>query len=1069
MGDPASVSALLSSMSFRCIGPPRGGRVVAVTGDPVDPATFYFGAVAGGIWKTTDAGTTWECVSDGFLRTSSVGALEVAPSARNVVYAGMGETTIRTDVSYGDGVYRSTDGGRTWKQMGLAATRHIGKIVVHPRNADVVYVAALGHAFGPNPERGVYRSRDGGETWSLVLHKSDRAGAADISMDVQNPGILYASIWQARRMPWKMESGGEDSGLWRTMDGGETWTEISRANGLPASGLLGKIGVAASPARAGRVWALVEHKEEGGLYRSDNFGESWQLVCGDLALRRRPWYYMHVVADPQDADTVYVSNLSLHRSTDGGVTFTEIPTPHGDNHGLWIDPRNNRRMIQSNDGGANISLNGGDSFTGIYNQLTAQFYHIDTDNRFPYRVYATQQDNSSISVPSDTVGGAITMGDCYIAGTGESGYVAVDPKDDDVVFVGAVGSSPGGLGALQRYDRKTDQIQLVNVWPQIYGGDIPLASMKYRVPWTFPVLFSPHNPNLLYTCANVALRSTDNGHSWEPFSPDLTRNDPAKQQPSGGEVTLDSSAAEHYCTIYSFRESPLEAGVFWAGSDDGLVHLSRDNGATWKNVTPAGLPEWAWVRTVEPSPHDPATCYLAATRYKLDDTSPYLFVTRDYGNTWQRITNGIPADDYTRVIRADPNCAGVLYAGTETGLYVSLNDGNTWNRWGGNFPVCPVYDLTVKGTDLVVATHGRSAWILDDLTPLYQWADSVGRSASSHDGKGPLLLAPRASYRIPADLFSDWVPQDGRVYGIGTVSSAVYLASKNESGQQVRKFLDAGQGAPRGATVTYILPDNLPSETSVKLEFLDSDGVVVRTFAPKPAGYDKLNEKEKSLNSGPWITTKPGVNRFLWNLRAEGVWRLAGNKTAGELNEGPFVLPGRYTVRLTVGDEQRSAEFEARLDPRVRTSPEYLREQYELLLTIRNTVSHAYRQIARLRDVREQVQGWRKRLADKPSVVEKADALVAQMDAIEDVLILPGDQKDTYHLTSRPRLNEAIASLLPVLATADARPTAAAAALVAEYAEAINKQCAALDALLADQGAALSRLIAEQTQGALIL
>ena len=721
------IDSLLDAMRFRCIGPPRGGRVVAVAGDPAEAAVFYFGAVAGGIWKTEDAGVTWTNTSDGYLQTSSVGALAVSDSDPGVIYAGMGESTIRTDVSHGDGIYKSTDRGRSWVHLGLADTRHISEIRIHPRDPDRVYVAALGHAFGPNSERGVYRSTDGGARWEQVLYKDDHTGAADLALDECNPTVLYASLWEAHRNFWELASGGPGSSVWRSTDSGTTWQEITGNLGLPASATLGKIGVAASPARSGRVWALVESDAAPGLYRSDDFGETWVLASDRQDLRYRPWYYMHIFADPRDEDTVYVNNLRMWKSTDAGAHFTQVPTPHGDNHDLWIDPRDNRRMIQGNDGGANVSFNAGASWSSVYNQLTAQLYTVDTDGRAPhYLVYGTQQDNSSIGVPSSTNDGAIAWADCRIAGTGESGYVAVHPQDPDVVYVGAIGSSPGGAGALQRYDHRTGQVRLVNVWPEHHGGMGP-GELKYRFGWTFPIRFSPHDPNVLYAGGNRVFRSTDEGRSWETISPDLTRAAPDKLGPSGGPITRDTSGAEHYCTLHAFAESPHEVGVLWAGSDDGLVHVSRDGGRSWRDVTPPDLPEWAFIRTVEPSPHDPAALYLAATRYKLDDPAPYLYKTADYGETWRAITGSggglsIPPDDFVRVIRADPGGRGVLYAGTETGLYVSLDDGTKWRRWRSNFPVTPVYDLKIEGTDLVIATHGRSFWILDDLTPLHREA-----------------------------------------------------------------------------------------------------------------------------------------------------------------------------------------------------------------------------------------------------------------------------------------------------------------------------------------------------------
>jgi photosystem II stability/assembly factor-like uncharacterized protein len=1053
MSAPLTLSTVLDAFRFRNIGPTRGGRVVAVAGDPRNPAVFYFGAVAGGVWKTEDAGTTWRCISDGYFKTGSVGALCVPDAAPNVIYAGMGETTIRTDVSHGDGVYKSTDGGRTWQHLGLADTRHIGRVRVHPRNPDIVYVAALGHAFGTNDERGVFRSRNGGVTWEKVLFKSERAGAVDLSIDEQNPDIIYASIWQTYRNFWELSSGGPDSGLWRSLDGGDTWEEISLNQGFPQS-LKGKIGVAASPVKAGRVWAIVEAKDASGLYRSDDFGATWQKLTDNSDLLCRPWYYMHIYADPQDEDTVYVLNLGMHKSTDGGKTFVEIPTPHGDNHDLWIDPRNNRRLIEGNDGGACVSFNAAESFSTIYNQSTAQFYHMDVDDEFPYRVYGTQQDNSSVCVPSDTIAGAITWADCEVVGTGESGYIAVKPDDVNIVYVGAVGSSPGGQGSLQRTDRRHGQIQLVNVWPEdLHGRGVGEA--RYRFPWTYPILFSPHNPNVLYTCGNVVFRSVDEGNSWQVISPDLTRGDMSKLGPSGGPITLDTSGAEHYATIYSFRESPHEPGVFWAGSDDGLVHISRDGGATWHNVTPPALPEWSYIRTLEPSPHDPATCYLAATRYKLDDTTPLLYKTTDYGATWTPITAGIPANDFLRVVRADPNRPGVLYAGSETGLYVSVDDGASWLRWQANLPATPIYDMRVKGNDLVLATHGRGFWIGDDLGQLYQALHKAGDILVA----APVLLAPPTTYRILPDLFSDWIPSEGKIYGIGLGSGATVLVEKTPTGQIKRTYLDAGEGATRGAVVTYYLPEGVAAGTPVLLEFLDAAGAVIRTFTGKPADYDTWDEKQKGMEPGPWLPLQAGVNRFVWNLRHPGALRVPGNKTAGEANEGPYVLPGEYQVRLSVDETVLTERFTVVNDPRVTATPDDLAAQQTLLFRIRDKISDAHRAILRLREVREQVTNWRTRAASHAEIVAAADALLQKLAAIEDVLYLPGDHKMTYGLIVRSRLNQALATVIPIVGSADARPTQQAYEIVDFYSGQIDAEIGKLNQVLAADVAAFNALV----------
>ena len=682
---------LLNNLKWRCIGPHRGGRVVAVAGDVSDPMTFYFGACAGGVWKTTDGGQYWQNISDGYFKTAAVGALAVSTSDPNVIYAGMGETSIRGNVSHGDGIYKSVDAGLSWQHMGLADTRHIGKIQIHPQNPDIVYVAALGHAFGPNNERGVYRSVDGGANWERVLYKSDRAGSHDVSMDVNNPRILFAAIWQAQRYPHKLESGGSECGLWRSTDAGDSWEEISRKPGLP-TGLLGKIGVVVSPAKAGRVWAVIEAKD-GAVFRSDDYGETWIRLSEQSLLRTRPWYYMHITADTQDPDTVWIQNYSLWKSIDSGKSFDRIPTPHGDDHALWIDPNDNQRIIEGNDGGGCVSFNGGMSWSSIYNQPTAQLYHVCTDNQFPYRVYGSQQDNSAISIPSATVDGAIHERDWYAPGGGESGYIAIKPDDPAIV----VASGPAGQRAyndiMTHYNHRTGQKWNITVWPELYGWGVGAEGLKYRFQWTFPIMFSQHNPDILYVASNVLHRSTDIGASFEVISPDLTRNDPDKLKASGGPITTDNTGAEIYCTIFALAESQHDPDLLWAGSDDGLVHISRDKGQTWQNVTPSDLPEWALISIIDPSAHDASVAYIAATRYKLDDTRPYLYKTEDYGQTWTLITTGIPDDEFTRVIREDPNQRGLLYAGTETGIYVSFDDGEHWQRMGGNLPVAPIYDL----------------------------------------------------------------------------------------------------------------------------------------------------------------------------------------------------------------------------------------------------------------------------------------------------------------------------------------------------------------------------------------
>ena len=1077
------IESLLDAMRFRCIGPPRGGRVVAVAGDPAEAAVFWFGAVAGGIWKTEDAGVTWTNVSDGYLETASVGALAVSDSDPDVIYAGMGESTIRADVSHGDGVWKSSDRGRTWVHLGLADTRHISEIRIHPRDPDRVWVAALGHAFGPNSERGVFRTTDGGASWERVLYTDDRSGAADLALDTRNPAVLYASLWETHRNFWELSSGGPGSGLWKSTDGGTTWTGITAKLGLPASAVVGKIGVAASPVRSGRVWALVESDMAPGLYRSDDFGDTWALATDRQELRYRPWYYMHVFADTCDEDTVYVNNLRMWKSTDAGAHFASMPTPHGDNHDLWIDPRDNRRMIQGNDGGANVSFNAGASWSSVHNQLTAQLYTVDTDGGEPhYVVYGTQQDNSSIGVPSGTNDGAIAWGDCRIAGTGESGYVAVHPDNPDVVYVGAIGSSPGGAGALQRYDHRTGQVRLVNVWPEAHGGMGP-GELRYRFGWTFPIRFSPHDPNVIYAGGNRVFRSTDEGQSWEAISPDLTRAAEDKLGPSGGPITLDTSGAEHYCTLYTFEESPHEPGVLWAGSDDGLVHLSRDGGRTWRDVTPPDLPEWAFIRTVEPSPHAPGTLYLAATRYKLDDPAPYLYKTTDYGESWRAIVGSedglaIPRDDFVRVIRADPGRRGVLYAGTETGLHVSLDDGATWRRWRSNFPVTPVYDLKVEGTDLVIATHGRSFWILDDLTPLHR-AAAAGADAVE-------LYTPRRTWRLLPGVMDFISASEGKDYSIGLGKPVTFVATRDDSGQAERRFLDAGESAPAGAIVYYSLPEDVASGandgetaaagaadspvsggapgTAASIAFHDAGGALIREFRPKPAGYDELGDLDKALEPGPWMPVKAGVNRFVWDLRHPGAMRLRGNKTGEEADRGPLVLPGTYQVRLRIGDRTFAESFEVVNDPRSPASIEELREQLECILEMRDKISAAYAGVQRIRDTSGEVERWCARLSrhgGHDAAVEAGSALREALAAVESALILPGEHTDTFGLHNRVRLNAALASVVSIVDSADARPTAQARALAAEYMARIDDELGRLKALLDRDLGAFNDLVSE--------
>ena len=1039
---PTLTDSLLGSLAFRCIGPHRGGRSVAVAGDPAAPMTFYFGACAGGVWKTTDGGTYWHNISDGFFGSAAIGAIAVSDADPNVIYVGTGETCIRNNVSHGDGVYKSTDGGRTWQHLGLRETRHIGKIRIHPHDPDTVYVAALGHAFGPNAERGVYRSRNGGQSWELVLHKSAQAGSHDISLDVRNPRILYAAIWQAQRSPHSLINGGPDSGLWKSTDGGDSWTDITRNPGLP-TGVLGKIGVAVSAAQPERVWALVE-AEAGALFRSDDGGAHWQRVCAEATLRTRPWYYIHVFADPSDADTCWVMNYKVWKSTDAGQSFSQLPIPHGDNHDLWIDPRDSRRMIQANDGGACITFNGGASWSSIYNQPTAQLYHVITDDQFPYRVYGSQQDNTAISVPSLGTDGPIGERDWYAPGGGESGYIAVKPDDPNIV----VGSGPMNRRIFNHYmtcyDHRSRTKRDITVWPELYGWGEGAESLKYRFQWTFPILFSRHDPDALYACSNYVHRSMDLGASWEVISPDLTRNDPTKLGPSGGPVTRDNTGAEVYCTIFALVESPHEPGVMWAGSDDGLLHLSRDGGAAWTNVTPGPdlLPEWALISIIEPSPHDPATAYVAATRYKLDDLAPYALKTTDYGATWTSIRGDLPDDAFVRVIREDPHRRGLLYCGTETGLYVSFDDGRHWQAMTGTFPVVPVYDLAVKGVELVVASHGRSFWILDDLTPLHQLSEALV-GAAVH------LFQPRPTARLRlagGGGEGDEVPPGLVSYGRANASLVAYLPRRQADSAAPRAYLDAGTNPPAGASILYYLRDE--PAAPLQLDVLDAGGQLVRSFT------------SESRPGQPQLPAQAGLNRFIWNLRQPGAPRVTDEPIdPWQRDDGPMVLPGQYQLRLQVDGQTLEQSFELVPDPRQLAALDDLRAQQALLGAILAKIGQVNTLVNRLDELGAQLAAWGRWTAERADAAElrrQFESLEATVGSRRGRLIDVHFPEAQLYTTG---LQEKLNALFEFVDSTDAAPAQQAHAVFDDLCQRLDAELHTIDQELRPQLAALNAQI----------
>ncbi|HEU5431892.1 MAG TPA: glycosyl hydrolase, partial [Thermomicrobiales bacterium] len=934
---------------------------------------------------------------------------------------------------------------KTWQHLGLADTRHIGKVRVHPNDPETVWVAALGHAFGKNEERGVFKSTDGGKTWKKTLYVSDKAGAVDLSVDEQNPRILYAAIWEAYRNFWQISTGGPDSGLWRSTDGGETWTDITRNQGLPA-GTLGKIGVAASPARSGRVWAIVEHTTEGGLYRSDTYGDTWEKVSDNQNLISRAWYYMHVTADPQDPETVWVNNLDFWKSTDGGRNFVEYGTGHGDNHDLWIDPKNNQRMVQGNDGGACVSLNGAETFSTIYNQATAQFYHLATDTNDPYFIYGTQQDNSSVAVPSRVNHGAITWGDCFIAGTGESGYIAVRPDDPDIVYVGAIGSSPGGGNALQRYDNLTDQIRLITTWPETMRGQ-GAGEHKERYAWTYPIVFSRYDPDTVYIGGNRIQKSINDGQTWAPISPDLTRAEPTTLQPSGGPVNRDAVGAETFATVFAFAESPHAAGVFWAGTDDGRVQLSRDGGASWHEITPPDLPEWTMISGIEPSPYDAGTAYVTGTRYKLDDYRPYMYVTRDYGARWSHIDAGIPQDDFARVIRADPERRGLLYAGTETSLYVSLDDGAHWSRMQLNLPVAPIYEILVKGSDLIVGTHGRSIWILDDLSPLRDLAGGIPEGE-------PHLFAPRDSTRVPSSI--EWGDDVADTTNYLSSRPGGYLAHTTPDGETMRDFLDVGTNPPRGVIVTYRLTA-APAEP-LRLTFRDAGGDEARTFSSRLPD-DSPTPKERRAPA------EAGWNRFVWDMRLAPATRVEGTDPASkEPIGGPVVAPGDYSVTLTVGASELSQPFRIVMPSNVAATADDLQAQYDLLVRIHREVDRTVKAINQMRDVRAQLDGVARRVRDREEgadIAATAETLRDTIREIEQTLLYPDLRSEWEEHNYGVRLLGKLTTLANDVGLGDYRPTDAAVEVFDLLCGQIDDQLARFERVKTEDLAAFNKRLAD--------
>jgi photosystem II stability/assembly factor-like uncharacterized protein len=1099
-------SSVFSALKWREIGPFRGGRSVAVAGSVRRPLEYWMGTVGGGVFKTTDGGQTWLPMTDkyfggtigsvavsetnpdivyvgggefpmrgnvshgdgvwkttdggktwtslGLAATQQISRVRVHPTDPNIVYVGGGEFPMRGNVSHGDGVWKTTDGGKTWTSLGLAATQQISRVRVHPTDPNIVYVAAQGHVWGPNPERGIFKSTDGGKNWKKILFRNDSTGAADLVMDPSNPNVLYAAFWQAGRTPWMLVSGGAGGGMFKSTDAGETWTELTRNPGLP-HGLWGNIGISVSPVKTSRVWAIIEN-DSGGVFRSDDGGATWTRTNAERKLRQRAWYYSKIHADSKDTNVVYVNNVSFQKSTDGGKTFRALRPPHGDSHDFWIAANDNQRMIEANDGGANVSVNGGRVWTD-QDFATAQFYHLVTTNHFPYRVCGAQQDNSTLCGPSRNQGG-IDRAEWYDAGGGESGYIAVRQDDPDIMYAGSYG------GLLTRKDARTGFERNVNPWPDNPMGH-SAEDLKFRFQWTFPIMLSPHDPNTLYAGANVVFKSNNEGESWTAISPDLTRHDPRTLGASGGPITKDQTSVEYYGTIFSIAESPVARGTIWAGSDDGLIHVTRDAGKTWSNVTPPDLPEWMRISSIEPGHFAAGTAYVAGNRFQLEDMTPYLYKTTDYGKTWKRIITGIGRNDYARVLREDPVRPGLLYAGTERGVYVSFDDGTNWQRLQLNLPLVPVHDLAVKEGDLVAATHGRSFWIMDDLSALRQITPAIATSPSH-------LFQPRDAYRVQ---WGGGSSQSAKPTGANPASGAVvYYWLQQPNRTVTMEFLDAKGAVIRRFTSrqdSATAADSLHRESvrvargdSLRRAGLSADSIrkleMVGEGRGEAGGFDE--DAPRRATPAPRVPNKAGLNMFSWNMRYPDATSFDGMIFWAGGTNGPQAPPGTYSVRMLVdGQASETRTFRVLKDPRAPATLADLQEQFALLVKIRDRTSAANDAVRTIRNVKVQATDRKAKApaTDAARIAALADSLSTQLSAVEQEIYQVKNQSGQDPLNYPIRLNNKIAALSGVVSSADAKPTAQSYVVFTELSKQLDTQLtrmhSAMNALLPRLNAAL--------------
>ena len=945
-------SALLVKTKFRLVGPFRGGRSGAIAGSYKNKNIFYMGATGGGVWKTIDGGSNWKNISDKYFG-GSIGAVAVAPSDETILYVGEGEGTLRGNVSEGiNGMWRSDDGGRSWKNMGLKETRHIVRIIVHPKNPDIVWVATTGHLFGPNEERGVFKTIDGGKTWKKVLYVNNQTACSDIVMEPGNPNVLYAGMWRVIRTPYSLESGGEGSGLYKSNDGGDTWFNISSKKGLP-KGVWGITCIAIAPSNTDKVFAMIEN-EKGGLFVSNDGGESFTLASNDNNIRQRAWYYSRVFVDPKNENTVYCPNVDLMRSKDGGKTFQSISTPHGDHHDLWIDPEDGNRMVVADDGGAQISFDAGVNWSTYNNQPTVQIYRVSTDNSFPYRLLGAQQDNSAFRIKSRTYGDAIREQDWQTTAGFESGYIVADPLNPDIVYGGNYG------GYLSRLDHKTGENRAISVWPDNpvgAGADV----QKYRFQWNYPIFFSPNNPKRMYAAGNHLFVTENEGQSWQQISPDLTTNDKTKQIASGGPITKDNTGVEYYCTIFAAAESPMEKDLLWTGSDDGLVYISKNGGTNWENVTPKDVAKWMMWNCIEVSPYKKGAAWIVGTRYKSDDYKPYIYYTEDYGKSWKLEVNGIDALHFARCLRADKKREGLLYAGTEYGLYISYDNGANWKKQQLNLPIVPITDLAIKNNDLIVATQGRSFWLLDDLSMLQQMDVSV-TNKTLHTFK------VNDSYRMEG----------------GTNPNV-----KN-----------AGFNPPNGIVINYWLKDAIDS-SKVSITIFDKQHKLIKTF-------DTHAKEEKDK-----ITVANGINQFVWNMQYPTAEKIEGlilwNGTVG----GPKAAPGNYTARIKYEKDSTDVSFAIKGDPNYKMTETEYDEQVAFLLAVRDKFNDIQKAIKQIRGMRQQINDLTGRMdtAAYKNIKLLADSINKQMTKVEEALYQTKLKSGQDVLNYPIRLNDKISGL----------------------------------------------------------